>query len=132
MSDERLAFSRRLTQAMNDAGYKPRPAVLFRLFNARYTGRSVTFQSVSRWLGGRSIPEQDKMQVLAELLGVSPSNLRFGDGYRVAEPQAEWVALGPRERAMIDTFIALPAPLRELVGELVRALAKVDKDAWSQ
>ncbi|MHC6217224.1 helix-turn-helix domain-containing protein [Stenotrophomonas acidaminiphila] len=127
MSDERFEFSRRLGQAMSAAGYEPRPAVLFRLFNARYTGRSVSFQSASRWLSGRSIPEQDKLQVLAELFGVAPQTLRFGEPARVAEARGEWNAVGARERAVIDTFLALPPRQRELVGELVKALAQNGK-----
>ena len=124
MSDERFEFSRRLGQAMSAAGYEPRPAILFRLFNARYTGRSVSFQSASRWLSGRSIPEQDKLQVLAELFGVAPQTLRFGDAARVAEARGEWTAVGARERAVIDTYLALPPRQRDLVGELVQALAQ--------
>jgi len=113
---------------MSAAGYEPRPATLFRLFNARYRGRSVSFQSASRWLGGRSIPEQDKLQVLAELFGVTPQALRFGESTtRVAEARAEWNRMGARERAVIDTYLALPARQRELVGELVKALAQADR-----
>ncbi len=123
MSDERHEFSRRLAQAMGAAGYEPRPAVLFRLFNARYRGRSVSFQSASRWLGGRSIPEQDKLQVLADLFGVEPQRLRFGDGKRVAESRGAWPGMGVREREVVEAFLALPLRQRELVGELVKALA---------
>ena len=127
MSEERFEFSRRLAQAMRMAGYEPRPAVLFRLFNTRYPGRSVSFQSTSRWLGGRSIPEQDKLQVLAELFGVEPHHLRFGGGYREAEPQQAWQAVGARERRVIDAFLALPQRKRELVGALVEALGEEDE-----
>ncbi len=127
MSDERFEFSRRLQQAMSAAGYEPRPAILFRLFNARYTGRSVSFQSASRWLGGRSLPEQDKLQVLAELFGVAPQALRFGDAPRVAETHGEWNALGAHERSVINSFLALPVRQRELVGELVKALAQTER-----
>ena len=101
--------------------------MLFRLFNARYPGRSVSFQSSSRWLGGRSIPEQDKLQVLAELFGVEPHHLRFGGGYREAEPQQAWQAVGARERRVIDAFLALPQRKRELVGALVEALGEEDE-----
>ena len=48
MSDERYEFSQRLAAAMRTLGYEPRPAVLFRLFNAKYRGRSVSFQTASR------------------------------------------------------------------------------------
>lgn len=124
MSDERHQFSRRLAEAMRAAGYEPRPAVLFRLFNARYRGRSVTFQSASRWLGGRSIPEQDKLQVLADLFGMAPHVLRYGGGRSVGEPRAAWPQVGVREREVIEAYLRLPLRQRELVGELVQVLAK--------
>ena len=125
MSDERYEFSQRLAAAMQTLGYEPRPAVLFRLFNAKYRGRSVSFQTASRWLNGRSMPEQDKLQVLAEVLGVQPHVLRFGaQKNKVAETQAVWPAgTGVRERHVIEAFLALPPKRRELVGELVKALS---------
>jgi hypothetical protein len=127
MSDEREKFSQRLTQAMQQSGYEPRPAVLFRLFNAKYRGRSVSFQTTSRWLGGRGIPAQDKLQVLADLFGIEPHALRFGLPHRsrVAEPRTPWPAgTGSRERHVIETFLALPPKRRELVAELVKALSE--------
>ena len=127
MNDERQDFSRRLAEAMHKAGYEPRPGVLHKVFNSRYPGASVTFQTASRWLGGRSIPEQDKLQVLADLFGVEPQVLRFGKGGkgRVAEQPAVWPAgAGTRERQVISAFLALPPRRRELVGELVDALSQ--------
>jgi hypothetical protein len=126
MGNEREKFSQRLAHAMQQAGYEPRPTVLFHLFNTRYRGRSVTFQTTSRWLGGRAIPAQDKLQVLADLLGADPHTLRFGTSTRarVAETRATWPAgAGSRERQVIDAFLRLPPKKRELVGELVKALA---------
>ena len=127
MKNEREEFSRRLADAMEAAGYEPRPNVLLKVFNSRYRGTSVTFQTISRWLGGRAIPNQDKLQVLAELFGVEPQVLRFGKvgKSRVAESQATWAAaLGARERQFIETYLALPPKRRELVGELVEALSQ--------
>lgn len=126
MSDERHEFSLRLTEAMTVTGYEPRPAVLFRLFNAKYRGRSVSFQTASRWLNGRSMPEQDKLQVLADLFGLEPHVLRFGEKSkrRVAETQAAWpTGIGARERQTVEAFLALPPKRRELVAELIEALA---------
>lgn len=127
MSNERHEFSRRLATAMRDKGHAPRPSVLMAQFNSRYTGRSITFQSASRWLGGKSIPEQDKLQVLAQLYGVEPQVLRFGTPAkaRVADARIEWAAgAGAQERRVIDAFLALPAKRRALVGELVKALSE--------
>ncbi|HEY5972670.1 MAG TPA: hypothetical protein VIT22_12055 [Pseudoxanthomonas sp.] len=127
MNDERQEFSQRLAEAMHKAGYEPRPNVLLKVFNSRYRGASVTAMTISRWLGGRAIPNQDKLQVLADLFGVEPQVLRFGKAGkgRVAESQPAWPAMGARERQVIDAFLALPPKRRELVGELVEALATV-------
>lgn len=123
MTDERQEFSRRLAEAMREAGHEPRPSVLSRLFNTHYRGRSVSFQSVSRWLGGRAIPGQDKLQVLSRLLGVQPQALRYG-GRQVAEPRPGWpAAIAGEDRHVIEAFLALPPRHRALVGELVQALA---------
>lgn len=127
MNDERQEFSQRLAEAMERAGYDPRPGVLHKVFNSRYSGVSVTQMTTSRWLKGKAIPEQDKLQVLAELFGVEPQVLRFGKTRkgRIAEAQAAWpTGVGARERQIIDAFLALPPKRRELVGELVSALAE--------
>lgn len=131
MNDERQEFAARLAEAMRKAGYEPRPGVLHKVFNSRYRGASVTFQTTSRWLGGRSIPEQDKLQVLADLFGAEPHVLRYGrvgKGNRIADNQGAWPpGVGIRERRIIDAFLALPPKRRELVGELVAALGQTEK-----
>lgn len=127
MGNEREKFSQRLANAMQQAGYEARPKVLFHLFNTRYRGRSVTFQTTSRWLAGGAIPAQDKLQVIADVLGVEPHALRFGAPARsrVAETRATWPAgVGSRERQVIDAYLKLPPKKREVVGELVKMLAE--------
>ena len=125
MSDEREQFSRRLAEAMQAAGYEPQPGVLHKLFNSRYSGRSVSFQTVSRWLRGAALPEQDKLQVLAAVLGAEPHVLRFGAAAksRVGEGASSWPGAGAKERQVIEAFLALPPKRREVVAALVKALA---------
>lgn len=128
MKDERQAFSRRLAEAMHKAGYEPRPNVLMKAFNSRYGGTSVTEMSASRWLNGGAIPNQDKVQVLAELFGVEPQVLRFGGGKsKVADARTGWEAFSPQDRAMFDAFLSLPAKQRNLVREIVAALAAAER-----
>lgn len=126
MGSEREKFSQRLANAMQQAGYDVRPKVLFNLFNSHYRGRSVTFQTTSRWLAGKAIPAQDKLQVIASVLGVEPHALRYGSSARsrVAETQAVWPAgVGSRDRHVIDAFLRLSQRKREVVGELVKLLS---------
>ena len=124
--NEKEAFSVRLRTAMTAAGHEPRPGVLEKLFNSRYWGRSVTFQAVSRWLSGRSIPTQEKLLVLAELLAVDPQALRYGEEAvkRISEKRARWDAgLEPEDRAIVEALLRLPVEQKKIVREVIRAFA---------
>ena len=130
--DQKLEFAERLQAAMRAAGLEPRPAVLLNLFNANYWGRSVTFQAVSRWLRGESIPAQDKLIVLAGVLKVEPEVLRFGGTVRksVREHHQRWEkGVGYLERETFDAFLQLPPPQRKLIREVILTFAKVHEVA---
>lgn len=125
--DNKLEFAQRLREAMQAAGLQPRPSVLLNLFNNHYWGRSVTFQAVSRWLKGEAIPAQDKLVLLAEMLRVEPSMLRFGADAqaRLQTREKRWDdGVGYVERETFEAFMNLPVPQRKLVGEIIRALAE--------
>ncbi len=126
--EKKLEFAKRLRAAMVAAGLEARPGVLLNLFNTHYWGRSVTFQAVSRWLRGESIPEHDKLITLAGLLKVEPEVLRFGDGVRqsVQAHRQRWdEGVGYLERETFDAFLQLPAPQRKLIREVILTFAKV-------
>ena len=125
MNKEKETFSKRLQDAMRAAGHDPRPAVLERLFNTNYRGRSVTFQAVSGWLGARSIPSQDKLQVLAEVLDVEPHYLRFGEGAMKAirEKRARWDTVVPEDRDLIDAVLALTTEQKRVLRDVIRAFS---------
>jgi transcriptional regulator with XRE-family HTH domain len=130
--DQKLEFAERLQSAMVSAGLEPRPGVLLSLFNSHYWGRSVTFQAVSRWLRGQSIPGQDKLLVLAEVLKIEPDILRFGEGIRknLQERKQRWdEGVGYQERETFDAFLMLPAPQRKLIREVILTFAKAHGDA---
>ncbi len=125
--DHKLEFAQRLRGAMEAVGLEPRPAVLLNLFNARYWGRSVSFQAVSRWLRGEAIPEQDKLLVLAEILRVEPEVLRYGEAvrHRVQEQRRRWDSgMSYQEREAIEAFLSLPAPQRKVVREVILAFTQ--------
>lgn len=129
MDKERDEFAARLAAAMRKEGLEPRPSVLFRLFSTNHPGNPVSFQSVSRWLNGRSIPEQDKLQTLARVLDVSPHDLRYGTAYsrRVEEPRAPWpAATTVADREAIEAYLALPPVQRRLIRELIAQLEKAN------
>jgi transcriptional regulator with XRE-family HTH domain len=125
MKDEKAEFAARLRAALKDAHVEASASVLEKRFNARYDGPSVTAQAISGWLNGKAMPKQDKIRVLAGIVGMEPHELQFGGKTRVGEGRAQWAdALGTQERAMLDAFLSLPAAQRKLVRDLILALSR--------
>jgi hypothetical protein len=128
MKDEKAEFAARLRAALKEARIEASPVVLEKRFNSRYEGAPVTSQAISGWLNGKSIPRQDKLRVLAAMLGVDAYALQYGgeggSRPRVGEVAGAWEGLSPAERAMVDAYITLAPPQRKLVRELVAALAE--------
>ena len=76
---EKIAFAQRLNEALSNAQHPISPTYLANEFNHRYTGQAISVQSANNWLLGKSIPNQDKLAILAIWLNVSNQWLRFGD-----------------------------------------------------
>ncbi|MBW6390255.1 transcriptional regulator [Billgrantia antri] len=130
--NEKIAFAERLAAAMRAAGYEPRPAILEREFNLRYWGKPVTLQGVRRWLCGETLPQQEKLQVLAEWLGIEPQVLRFGEGggYRISEPRGAWDAsVSAEERLVLQRYLALPVAQRKVVAQVIEAFSQAHPPA---
>ena len=122
MKDEKQEFAKRLRDALKAAEIEVSASVVERIFNSRFDGTPVTTQAVSQWLNGKAIPRQDKMRVLAKIVGVDPYALQYGDRH-VGEAKGEWSpAISAKDRAMVDAFLHLPAAQRKLVRDLVAVL----------
>jgi hypothetical protein len=122
---ERQAFSARLTDALNAAGYSVRPSEVAVEFNNRARGTSVTIFAVRKWLNGSAIPTQEKIHVFAAWLGVTAHWLRFGD----ADPREEAAEcmgenLSARERRLLADILLLDKKSRAVLDELVASLLK--------
>lgn len=125
--NEKVEFSARLRDTMVRAGHAASPSVLEHEFNLRWHGRSISNQAAWGWLNSRSIPTQDKLQVLAEWLKIEPEVLRFGERVRdeVREHQRRWdEGLNHVEREVLDIYLRLPPEHRKVLREVIRAFAK--------
>lgn len=125
--NEKAEFAERLREAMTRSGYPLRPVVLEREFNTRFWGRSITLQAARRWLRGEAIPAQDKLQVLADWLGIEPEVLRYGVAVRhsVQERRQRWEeGLHYVERETIEAYLSLPAELRRTLREVIMTYAR--------
>jgi hypothetical protein len=127
--NEKIEFTERLRAAMTQAGYVASPSVLEHEFNLRWPGKSISNQAAWGWLNKRSIPTQDKLQVLAEWLKVEPHVLRFGTEVRlsVQQHQKRWEeGAGYVERETFDAFLQLPAAQRKIIREVILTFAKAN------
>ena len=127
MKNAREEFARRLTKAMQDAGYDPRPAVLEREFNLHYFGKPMTLHGVRRWLRGETIPTHDKIIALAKWLRIPPEQLSFGLEINeiITEQRKRWDdGIGFQEREIIEAFLSLPVPQRRVLREVIEAFVK--------
>ena len=132
LMNEKIEFSNRLRDAMVKAGYAASPSVLEHEFNLRWYGRSISNQAAWGWLNNRSIPTQEKLQVLAEWLKVEPEVLRFGEAVRqsVQQHRKRWDdGVGFLERETFDAFLKLPAPQRKIIREVILTFVKVHANA---
>jgi len=115
---------------MRKAGHEPRPGVLLTQFNSRFRGRSISFQTASRWLGAKSVPTPDKLAVLADWLQLDRGYLGFGEKPSRQLPNSQVDRQIKEERAayeeheLVDAFRALSAEHRRLVREVIVALAQ--------
>ncbi|MGD9941674.1 MAG: hypothetical protein AB7L76_25010 [Burkholderiaceae bacterium] len=133
---EREAFSQRLRSALDTAGWRViGPAALAREFNKRSSSTTVSVHAARKWLRGEAIPEQGKLRVLAEWLGVSAQWLRFGPtveqtpdrsaqrGRLIArEPDPENYAAPGRAESLASEIARLPPRAQRTVEDLVRLL----------
>lgn len=124
-SQERLAFSERLQQALSNAECSPNsPTQLAREFNLRFGGNPVTVHAARKWLQGESIPTQEKLRALASWLDVPAEWLRFGNaevrkgaGGGPASVDAKTIAL----LQQLDDYH------RTIAHEMLRALVRTSK-----
>jgi hypothetical protein len=128
MKNVQNEFGQRLRDAMTQAGYEAKPAVLEREFNLKYTGKAMTLHGVRRWLRGETIPGEDKLIVLARWLKVEPQVLRWGSTpNQVREERVSWEnAVGYRERETFEAFLALTAPQKKIIREVILAFARTN------
>lgn len=125
-SEERLAFSERLRQALSNANYSPRsPTALAREFNHRFQGQSVTVHAARKWLHGESIPTQEKLRALASWLDVPADWLRFGN--EIGKGKGQALQLSTMEARLLTNLQQLDDHHRQLAHEFLRLMIRMNK-----
>lgn len=120
---ERAQFSKRLIHALSQAQMKPTPTALARSFNLVHASDQVTVHAVRKWLLGDSIPTQEKLRTLAEMLGVTLEWLRFGGDKQSAPGKRMPIA----HLELLGGIAKLNCGDQALVGDFVRMLVERDR-----
>jgi transcriptional regulator with XRE-family HTH domain len=101
--------------------------VLANLFNAEFDGKGVTIPTVSNWMHGLTMPTQDKLLVLAELLDSSAEQLRYGrhseKTLTLMNADGSETELTASQQQLVRKYISLNNAQQRLVSDLVGELA---------
>lgn len=139
---EKAAFAERLKLALTRSRKRINTATELALqFNLRHPNDPVTQQAAQKWLSGAACPTPDKIDTLADWLGVSAHWLRFGapndtnrkrnSGKRQLTPQPNISTLTTDENRLMERFRQLTPHQQILITDLVIQLA-LEKEIWPE
>lgn len=116
------AFAARLRQAMKEAGLKHSATQLAHAFNMRYWGEGITTHAARNWMIGVSMPKQDKLKTLGDVLQVSPQDLLFGPNKSKmnAKESAPASALSMGDAEMLRQYLLLTAEHKCMIRHWVK------------
>jgi transcriptional regulator with XRE-family HTH domain len=116
------AFAARLRQAMKEAGLKTSATHLADAFNLRYWGEGITAHAARNWMFGVSMPKQDKLKALSEVLNISPQDLLFGPQKELHAVQETQVTdgMGMGDTEMLRQYLQLQPEHKRMVRQWVR------------
>ena len=118
-----MEFAARLEKAMAEKSIKHSPTVLANLFNLRFDGKAVAIITVRNWILGKSLPTQDKLVVLAQLLDTSAEQLRYGrhseKTLTLMNADGIETELTASQQQLVRKYISLNKAQQRLVSDLV-------------
>lgn len=116
------AFAARLRQAMKEAGLKSSATQLAHAFNMRYWGEGITAHAARNWMIGVSMPKQDKLKTLGDILQISPKDLLFGPTLHKtnANESVPGNPLGMGDAEMLRQYLVLTSDHKCMVRHFVK------------
>ena len=127
-ADIYMEFAARLEQAMAAKSIRHSPTVLGNLFNSVFDGRAVTPHTARNWMLGKSMPTQEKLMVLAELLDTSAEQLRYGrhseKTLMISNADGSETELTGIQQQLVRKYIKLSASQQRLVNDLVDEMSE--------
>ncbi len=114
---ERAQFAQRVKTALAARDMPASATALQRTFNERYPELAISVHAARKWVMGESIPTQARLRVLADVLQVSATWLRFGEEVAVSKNKS----LSVQEHMLVQQFRRLSDTQRTHVLALVQS-----------
>ena len=114
---ERAQFAQRVNTALAARDMPASATALQRTFNERYPELAISVHAARKWVMGESIPTQARLRVLADVLQVSATWLRFGEEVAVSKNKS----LSVQEHMLVQQFRRLSDTQRTHVLALVQS-----------
>ena len=114
---ERAQFAERVKTALAARDMPASATALQRTFNERYPELAISVHAARKWVMGESIPTQARLRVLADVLQVSATWLRFGEEVAVSKNKS----LSVQEHMLVQQFRRLSDTQRTHVLALVQS-----------
>ena len=123
-------FATRLQEALRAKAVKNSPTVLANFFNSKFDGRSITPHTARNWLLGKSLPTQEKLVLLAKLLGTSSEHLRYGrhseKTLMISNQDGTETELTISQQQFVTHYLKLSISKQKIVSDLVNELVDVN------
>lgn len=123
-----IEFAERLAVALASKSIKHSPTVLANQFNSKFDGRAVTPHTARNWMLGKSMPTQDKMICLAQLLDTSAELLRYGrhseKTLTLINADGTETELSSKQQQLVRKYITLSSSQQKLVSDLVDEISQ--------
>lgn len=140
--DENVEFADRLKRALKYGSKAIGSSTeLAHHFNLRHQNDPITVQAAHKWLQGKAKPTPDKIDTLAEWLGVSAHWLKNGPptprpkrpaaGLRKSDSTAAQASLTDVESKLLSRFRTLTEHQAYLVFEMVDQFA-LEREIWAE
>jgi hypothetical protein len=118
---ERAQFAERVKAALAARDMPVSATGLQRVFNERNNDLAISVHAARKWLMGEAIPAQARLRVVAVVLGVSATWLRFGEEAAVKGGKP----LSAQEHMLIQHFRSLPAAQKTHLLALVQSMSNL-------
>ncbi len=119
---ERKEFTERLIFSLRESDITQSPTTICKILKIKEPKLVLSVHAVRKWLHAESVPTQDKLKLLADLLNVNPHWLRYGQELKVRGNK-----INKSKKNILNEYDFLDLRQKKYILEIVKALAEQHK-----